>query len=138
MREIISGRDKNSIIKIAQIGIDSQLYMPFEYCHIRKFLRQVIDSGDLKIIHSWVTGEITKAIIVYEDKTPAGICLLIKRKNDYIIEVFVAERFRKKGIGYALIQEAKKRILKTIYVFKTSSWRDMDFITEQGIKIFRG
>jgi len=138
MRDIFIARDKNGIIKIAQIGLDAKLYLPFEYCHIRKFLKSAIDNNKLEIVHSWVNGKITKAIIIYEDKIPAGICLLIKRKNDYIIEIFVKERFRRRGIGYDLIQEARKRILKKIYVFKTSCPRDMDFITEQGIKIFRG
>jgi GNAT superfamily N-acetyltransferase len=138
MCKIIINRNKDEIIEAARIGIDAQLYIPFEYCHIFKFLKQIINNNDLKINHGALQGKIVKSLIAYENEIPAGICLLIKRKNDYIIEIFVKESFRKRGVGYALIENTKKRISKTIYVFKTSSWRSMDFLTENGIEILRG
>lgn len=140
MCEIIINRSEKEIIETAQIAIDAELYMPFEYCHIRKFLTQAIENNSPKIIYGagdWLKGEIVKLIIAYENKIPAGICLLIRRKDHYIIEIFVKECFRRRGIGYNLIQEAKSRISKTIYVFKSCSWKEMDFITDQGIKVFR-
>ncbi len=141
MCKIIINKNKDEIIEGARIGINAQLYIPFEYCHIFKFLTQAINNNNLNINHGrskWFKGKIIKLLIAYENEIPAGICLLIKRKNDYVIEIFVKERFRKRGIGYALIENIKRRISKTIYVFKTSSWNSMNFLTENGIKIFRG
>lgn len=124
MCKIIINKNKDEIIEGARIGINAQLYIPFEYCHIFKFLTQAINNNNLNINHGrskWFKGKIIKLLIAYENEIPAGICLLIKRKNDYVIEIFVKERFRKRGIGYALIENIKRRISKTIYVFKTSS-----------------
>lgn len=64
--------------------------------------------------------DITCASIAYIDEKPVGICLKGKRIDEYKeydISVYVGKRYRRKGIGTALVKKSN-----SVYKAKKAAW----------------
>lgn len=71
------------------------------------FIRFTIIEDDSDILIATFENEVVGFLLIKETTTPPYTCL-VEHKYAFIVDVIVGKRYQNKGIGSALLEEAKK------------------------------